>query len=118
MSGKHTPGPWYAKEHVEPAGHGRIDICRQWDNEVKPEASATYGSYLGAHIAKVEFNTGVVTRDQANANAHLIAAAPDLLSALQRLDRIERGLEAWHEDARAEAWQQARAALAKATEGA
>lgn len=38
----------------------------------------------------------------------------DLLAALKTLDSVDRGMQGWHEDAKAEAWAKARAAIAKA----
>lgn len=46
---------------------------------------------------------------------HILAvSAPDLLEALKALDGIERGMQGWHEDAKANVWARARAAIAKA----
>lgn len=63
----HTPGPW----RIDPA--------------VYPESPKIYpdnGSANFAYIARV--NAG---RDEFQANARLIAAAPDLLEALEKLMR-------------------------------
>lgn len=102
---KHTPGPWFA------VNDGTAD-----EPMMSVKAARIAGQKPG-HVVAI-CATGDSPQPMENANAWLIAAAPDLLAALQRLDRIERGLEAWHEDARAEAWQQARAAMAKAMGGA
>lgn len=102
MQAKHTPGPWVA--HGYPNGSRQIGPAEPFG--VVCEVWSAIGTDSADAIA------------QADANERLIAAAPDLLAALQRLDRIDRGLDAWHEDARAEAWQQGRAAIAKATGGA
>lgn len=64
MESKHTPGPWQAAE----AGGGYNIESRS------PEMSATV-----AVICARRSVTG-------EADAHLIAAAPDLLAALERLD--------------------------------
>jgi hypothetical protein len=66
----HTPAPYYAHK-----GEYSIDICRAWDSDVRPVDAATFGSYLGAHIAKLEFNSGVPTEEQAEANAAFIVTA-------------------------------------------
>jgi len=78
---EHTPGPYYI--HMS---EDQIDICRQWDDVVTPGHHSTFGSYLGAHIAKISFNTGVPSLEQAKANANLIAAAPAMLEALKALE--------------------------------
>ena len=80
-----------------------------WHN-VNGEIHASYPNQNGPHIATVWAHGD----RQTAANALLNAAAPDLLAALVRLDRIERGLEGWHEDAKPDAWLAARAAIAKA----
>lgn len=67
MSAKHTPGPWIAK-----AGIGRWNVT----------TSAAPRSF---NICSI--NTD---REEQEANARLIAAAPDLLEAL-KLTRMSRG---------------------------
>ena len=80
---KHTPGPWAMTDYPE---HVRITIAAPWSRRVRAETSDTFGSYLGAHICELEYtSTGVATREQARANAALIAAAPALLDALRAI---------------------------------
>ena len=85
---KHTPGPWSVG--------GPTGFVNQV--YIEPAIGAVYGS-----------------GDEAQANAHLIAAAPELLEALQE------ALEDWDDDHfdeeypyRAEWAEKARAAIAKA----
>ena len=72
---KHTPGPWriFPPEHMcTVTAEGEMSdvvICRTWS----PDHVASYVGF---------------TRDECLANAHLIAAAPDLLAALERLHAI------------------------------
>lgn len=74
----HTPGPWEAIDNPD----GIIDIVRRWDAEVTSGNTAVFGSILGAHIAEIPYTTtGIPTREQALANAALIATAPELLEA-------------------------------------
>lgn len=63
----------------------KINIVSPWTENVKPEATPTFGDYRGAHICEMHYNTGVPTKEQALANANLIAAAPELLKRLQYL---------------------------------
>ena len=91
MTTAHTPGPWETDEgqHDVPyqnicITHGLNHICELWMDDAPVE----------------EFN-----REQ-RANARLIAAAPDLLAALQNMVRVADSLA--HVGA-------ARAAIAKAT---
>lgn len=65
----------------------------------------------GAVIAKCERLTSLVN---VQANARLIAAAPDLLEALQDLDAL-RGPFPPSDEAVETAWRKASAAIAKAT---
>lgn len=80
---KFTPGPWRLADDYDNALH----ICSPWSSNVRPESSDTYGSCLGAHICQVRHqgeDAPVVKLSQAKANAHLIAAAPELYEALKR----------------------------------
>lgn len=82
----HTPGPW--KHH----SHGQVG----------PE---------GATVCEVWSAIGADSEDaisQSYANIHLISAAPDLLSALEKL-LAQSGLEYWPVEQ-----EMARAAIAKA----
>lgn len=89
---KHTPGPWEA--------------------EVRTPIGITYVWQGGTENAIAKVYAGVI--EDAEANARLIAAAPELLDALQSLlARVSSDIianQCWHEEQRA-----ARAAIAKAT---
>lgn len=87
---KHTPGPWFAhgryigtKNHKSAIGECR-DVNGNWSDDVK-----------------------------SSGNAHLIAAAPDLLAALKKMlpeaNRIDQHLRPTFETC-----EEARAAIAKA----
>lgn len=93
MSAKHTPGQWYAAPLRD---SGWIDIFSVYENG---ETSLPFASCKH--------------HDQ-EANARLIAAAPELLEALQRVcshgERTSAQIDA--------DWDHARAAIAKATGGA
>lgn len=91
MKTKHTPGPWSA---------GRTIIVH-----------ANTLAKLGASIGFI--NTSDEERNAiAKANSHLIAAAPDLLEALQA---INAHWEAGNFSRREELWAPMREAIAKAT---
>ena len=70
MSAKHTPGPWTTQND------GRDIINIQHSNNDPGAISMT----LAKVIARMTW------RSQAEANARLIAAAPDLLEALKACD--------------------------------
>lgn len=73
MSAKHTPGPWYSR----PAASGARDfgICAS-------APSARLGVVVVAEVfAELEYEGE--RSEQTQRNARLIAAAPDLLAALQ-----------------------------------
>jgi len=97
---KHTPGPWTSFE----------------DGEAHPgvEAFDSNISIVIISYPAVEDDGGVRGQSHAEAvaNARLIAAAPDLLEAL------EVYLMAGHKEARRQASVKAKAAIAKAKEGA
>lgn len=94
---KHTPGPWTL----------RIDTPHYW--VIGPD---------GFPVARIDWE-----RENGNGNAALVLAAPDLLDALRLLcDRphgsgLPLGMHdrGPHYDAMHEAWNIARAAIAKAT---
>ena len=92
---KHTPGPWLIEAQNSHTG-----------------AIATVHNTTDVWVEIWSENwivTGMGPEEQ-SANARLIAAAPDLLEALQRaVDLLARYPK--HD----EAWRQARAAIAKAT---
>jgi hypothetical protein len=68
---KHTPGPWTVEDVM---GDGPIDICGPDEpGQGSPNLIATAFADLGAG--------GFVSQRTAEANARLIAAAPDLLEA-------------------------------------
>jgi len=90
MTIKHTPGPWTA-----------IDV------EGNPSRSFTIDA--GVHIGSLA--VWPVAADEMQANARLIASAPDLLAALQS---IVASADANCGDSLANAIDTARAAIAKA----
>lgn len=71
MSAQHTPGPW----HVSKASPTRVI-------ESGPR---------GNSIAKMGLNLGVCSQGEAESNARLIAAAPQMLEALEGLLRFPLG---------------------------
>lgn len=71
MSTQHTPGPWRVTAQYD--GQPEVCVFAGVGDDSAPVAKAHLPTMLGAAINK----------QQAEANAHLIAAAPDLLAALQ-----------------------------------
>lgn len=94
---KHTPGPWH--RNIKPASK----YTTVWSGRNK-------------HVARVE--TRGLTEAEIEANISLIAAAPDLLEAMKRLDRLYKGICMMVPDdemaACQEVWAEADAAIAKA----
>ena len=68
---KHTPGPWYAKEWSAKDDDG-APLCGGWNIIDRMEVRIPLSDMEG-------------DIDEAEANALLIAAAPDLLEALQSI---------------------------------
>jgi hypothetical protein len=106
----HTPGPWTVHDRgpkknprclvLAKESHGRIQIAGLWDGD------DPYGRRLSSI-----------------ADAHLIAAAPNLLAALKRVENSWRDIYTGPEDPRAVArfsdhtisiWREMLAAIAKA----
>lgn len=93
MGTKHTPGPWHT-------GGYSSRIIYAGDGFAVADATVFHGRHEGEH----------------EANARLIAAAPELLDVLQEVTRCL----AWHEEQHGvgmdrKAVESARAAIAKAT---
>ena len=97
MSG-HTPGPWV---HYSASKH------------YPPGSSLNYGSIIWATgVGEVAQTPGLSDVEKDNANARLIAAAPELLEALKALMEYAGIIEERADDV---ATNKARAAIAKAT---
>lgn len=76
-----TQGEWKVDDSIE----YEISVVSPWTDKHQPRDSAVFGDYRGGIICSMNYNGGVPTKEQALANAKLIAAAPDLLSALIKL---------------------------------
>lgn len=92
MSTKHTPGPWMVLPSVQPG-----QFCILTEHGPRIDVACTYG----------------FERTPREANARLIAAAPELLEALQRLQACYSSSHS--PSVRESCWLQARSAIAKAT---
>jgi hypothetical protein len=120
MSAKHTPGPWIGANE-----HGKYNSDHAWsaDDEDKSSSEAAPIWAGGKVIALVVYSSNrfsLEAHPSIDANARLIAAAPDLLEALQDLfdADMEHVLMGDGKDDQIEAIAKARAAIAKATEAA
>ena len=96
MTTKHTPGPWTA----QPRKSNFIDVCH--------DQRDTKGA-ITLSLCKVQSRDSWI--DESHANARLIAAAPELLEALQNLLKVHEGIGG----TKYHAGDIARAAIAKAT---
>ena len=76
---KHTPGPWISDDLGVITGGAdyATSVCETY--LVKWKDKSTYGKAYSEHPA-IKAN-----REEAEANARLIAAAPELLEALERI---------------------------------
>jgi len=93
---KHTPGPWTVNPYCNDGAEVRAIAPVAWCS-----VATTVGSSGSQSIDAAE----------ARANARLIAAAPDLLAALERLFRWG----SWPSEEHKQDMESARAAIAKAT---
>lgn len=107
MTAKHTPGPWYALR-----GQRNISIRHKTGDRLLPMVNVA--SVRGKFPADCPYGSS-------EANARLIAAAPELLDALIALLGVApskapgAGLIVGAEEKHANALQAARAAIKKAT---
>jgi hypothetical protein len=115
----HTPGPWAAQI-----------IKREGAKIVGVGPFAPVGctvAWVGADDTEQLASGRVVERlsQEAQANANIIAAAPDLLAIIEALVSMrdesdftyEGAYEAFHKGGAEEVWERARAAIAKARGG-
>ena len=120
MSAKHTPGPWYIHPMTNLSNEltecdtfnaRRVYIGSGDDHKIVAETVA--------YMPKEGFNPGHPRPDsveECEANARLIAAAPDLLANLEQMERIAADyLSGRLLQFPASVLPQARAAIAKAT---
>lgn len=84
---KHTPGPWVVNQ--DRRGAAKLYVREAKLSEVK-------GATAGRAVAQV---TAVVGWEEQAANALLIAAAPELLEALRRLDQAVASIVFHRDDA-------------------
>lgn len=103
---KHTPGPWAVMPEESDKPYVRIRGTQL--GERFKVANVLMPDYEGAQELEIE---------ETRANAHLIAAAPELLEALRDLIGWVPGPKHWHTDACPKAVERAVAAIAKATRG-
>lgn len=120
---KHTPGPWHVIQynHVD----GELWLGIGWTETLADGSTRKIGPICDWHRGAPEFRHLIAPEAEQWANAHLIAAAPDLLQALRDCYAMaivfaamyaeQRGLKSgervWQH---AEALSKARAALDKA----
>ena len=99
----HTPGPWTV------TGPG------PYDPESRVALTVEQDSPTRRQVALVGNAPATMTREEAEANARLIAAAPDLLKALQTL--WDEPYEVLHQLLNDDDWDLVDAAIKKATGG-
>ena len=97
-----TPGPWEAS--FTDCFGGPADYCR-----IRPESGEMFGHFTSQEIATMY----IMDEAEQQANAHLIAAAPDLLESLTNLVGLAK-LGAARLDKYQAALSDAEAAIAKA----
>jgi hypothetical protein len=111
MSTQHTPGPWIGANE-----HGKYNPYHTWraddENKLVSKTAAIWAGGKVIALVVHSSNRFTVESDPSiDANARLIAAAPDLLEALK--DAVSR--QAYREGSGPNWWENARAAIAKAT---
>ena len=94
---KHTPGPWRIQDEYD----GTLPIDG-WSEQAEESCE----------ICRVSLD--MLDEQERAANAALIAAAPELLAALETLINLQDGIDDGGEGITAEDWGTARAAIAAA----
>ena len=102
MNTKHTPGPWFIKDGPQ-YGYNR---CTRVESE--------HGKFGTVICERFTADTNGEVCDEYMTNLRLIAAAPDLLEALERVMRVA-SVDLFK--VRPDLEEQCRAAIAKATQG-
>lgn len=74
MSAKHTPGPWGVRKGFSSGTY-----------EIYPKRPGEKVSFRGARWAEIATVEGASKGESARANANLMAAAPDMLEALESI---------------------------------
>ena len=115
MNAKHTPGPWNTSEYFENCvdvidgnGFGIAEVCGiAILHGYKETLGISHWSDKGDALREI-------SEEEKKSNARLIAAAPELLEALVKLCAIQ---DVGDVASLASEWDEARAAIAKATGG-
>lgn len=102
MSAPHTPGPWMLGRTIG----GQIDIDA-------PHAPVRWAG-LARVVVETEAVNGYSRDPEAEANARLIAASPEMLGALEWIALIYESCDLNHAEFRVEAKRCVDAAIAKA----
>ena len=104
----HTNGPWF-RTVSQDNGETVYEICTAADNGEPKE--------MIARVNHCVITPGLAISDEVRANAHLIAAAPDLILAMEEMLAIF-GEHEQYDDESARVITQTRAAIAKSKGGA
>ena len=103
MKTKHTPGPWERKEHTGDIGK---DLAGWW--RIVAPARIQETQELFQRTPELATDLVAVLPAASEANAQLIAAAPDMLEALQNIENDDNHMPR-------SAWDLIQTAIAKAT---
>lgn len=110
---KHTPGPWM----VWNDGHGNLSVRSANERDT---ADATYLE-IATEVGGLRTGPNFKDHSEEQANARLIAAAPELFRIVERLSKLADGLANSNSSAEEMATrlaEDAKKVVAKATDGA